>query len=175
MKAFDLCSEDDQILNGSFESPTALPNPGLCFGWCKKGKVSARGGASSPALPTSELARLNPPLYCAAWERCSVLSQNARAGEGRGQLWAALGHQSADGPRQQPRSGTSAWVLGVTCATNIDSDLCCCKSTDSDMALRDSIGLDITMTSDGSADLSYQPVLHIPSLSVSSSACLHSA
>lgn len=101
-----------------------------------------------------------------------MLSLNARGGEEWGRLWAALGHQH--GPMQQPRPGTSAWLLVVTCATNIDSDLCCCKSTDSDLELSGPTGLDITMASDGSAGLSHVSPFRI-SPRVSSLTCLHSA
>jgi hypothetical protein len=152
VKAFDLCSEDDQVLNGYFESPTARPNPGLYFGWCKKRKSVCKGWdqlSCSPRLLAGSSESEPVPLRCPGEVQHALPECQSRRGAGPslGSPWTS----TADGRRPQPRPGTSAWFGVLTCATNINSDV----------ALSGSTGLHITMASDGSAGLWYQPILHI--------------
>lgn len=72
-----------------------------------------------------------------------------------------------------PRPGTAPWPLVETGATDIDPDLCCCRTTDPDMALGGRMGQGNSVASRDSISCFHQAVPHCPC--ISSSASLHCA
>lgn len=108
-------------------------------------------------------------------------ASSSRTSEGRGQFSQ---HQREGGETAQLGPETSPWpqvvvqitdihmALIVTQATDINTEPRCSRTTDLDVVLTGSIGPDISMASDGSTDLSGQPVPH--GHRVSSSSSLHS-
>lgn len=117
--------------------------------------------APAPALPWLGVGQLflthTTRASSTVLPRCGVgcSPECAVAGKGWGQLshnaqlCIALGHHH--GPRQHPSPGISAWPLLVTRAPDINTDPCCFRTTNPDMALSVSMGRDLTMAVGGSA------------------------
>jgi hypothetical protein len=100
----------------------------------------------SSTLATAGLACAPPPSGPALLPRQGAVSAlpSPAVGKGWGRLFAALRHQP--GPRREPRPGISPWHLVAIWDTDTNTDPCCCKTTDGDLALNSSIGWDITMS-----------------------------
>lgn len=119
--------------------PFLWPQGQMSWSGKRKHAWQTRGGASCSKL--TPLGPAHQPLF-PAMRVCSYVIPrydtgptllSAVATKKQSHLCTVLGHWH--GPRWQPRSGMSSWLLVVIRGVEINTDPCCCITMDPDMAL----------------------------------------